>query len=140
MGKKPYPKFANEQAELTWLAEQGRGVDAHMSPVAPGEAEAVGLGFEPGGPMPRKPITIRLPLDDIALAKALARRMGMPYQTLIGQILRAGLRFQEAELAASTGDATEAGAELGSLFESQAALRQEVDEIRRILRDAGLAG
>jgi predicted DNA binding CopG/RHH family protein len=43
-------------------------------------------------------VTIRLNAPDVAMARALSRRKGMPYQTYIGQLLHGALEREIAEL------------------------------------------
>jgi hypothetical protein len=137
MPKKPYPKFESEKAEIDWLAEVGRGVDDYMTP-APGPEND--LGFTPPTEMPRKPITIRLPLEDLARAKALARELGMPYQTLLGKVIHEGLAAQQAALRqgepAKGAPAIPSMPGLVEVMANQERMRAELGRITRALKKA----
>ena len=134
--QKPYPKFATEREEIDWLAEVGAGVDDYMTPAV---GPANDLGFTPPMEMPRKPITIRLPLEDLARAKALARELGMPYQTLLGKVISEGLKAQQVALrkgGAARGAAIPSMPGLVEVMASQERMRAELGRITQALKKA----
>lgn len=74
------PQFKNEEEEANWW-------DAHPEVVA----QAFELAYGKPGRRLTQPITLRLPVADVARAKRMATRRGMGYQTLVKSLLHEAL-------------------------------------------------
>ena len=78
------PRFRSEAEEAAWW-------DAHPEVITKAFEHAYG---KPGSRATR-PITIRLPVEDVARAKRLASRKGLGYQTLVKTLLHEALTREE---------------------------------------------
>jgi predicted DNA binding CopG/RHH family protein len=78
------PKFATEAEEVRWFDENREQIEA--------------LAMKHGRMVPARnveptvQISIRLPQSDIQRAKVVAQQKGIPYQSLLKQVIREGLR------------------------------------------------
>lgn len=78
------PKFATEAEEIRWFEENRDQIEA--------------LAMKHGRMVPARnveptvQISIRLPESDIQRAKAVAQKKGIPYQSLLKQVIREGLK------------------------------------------------
>jgi predicted DNA binding CopG/RHH family protein len=78
------PKFATEAEEVRWFEENREQIEA--------------LAMKHGRMVPARnversvQISIRLPESDIERAKTMAQKKGIPYQSLLKQVIREGLR------------------------------------------------
>lgn len=90
------PKFPNEEAEAAWWYKNRRTVEANLL-----ERLQAGEGMTLAEAMKRarakqkaalQSVTIRIPSSDLAAARHLAERRGLPCQTYIKMLLRDGLR------------------------------------------------
>ena len=90
------PKFSTEQAEAEWFDKNKRTIEADMlRRLRAGEGMTLAQALKLATGTRRtalKPVTIRIPSDDLAAARRLAERRGLPYQTYIKMLLRDGLR------------------------------------------------
>ena len=97
--KKQIPKFNNEAQEARWWDTQG-GRIARDVEAAVGAGED--LTVQPAALLrvsaAAKNITIRLPLEDLEKARALARRRGLRYQTYVKMLLHQALAADERQL------------------------------------------
>jgi predicted DNA binding CopG/RHH family protein len=71
------PKFKDEDEEAEWWYKNRKIVERRLSVEAAKNSKA---------------ISIRLPVNDLELAKQLAEHMGIGYQTLIRTLLHEGLK------------------------------------------------
>ncbi len=78
------PRFRSEAEEAAWW-------DAHPEVITKAFEHAYG---KPGRRATR-PITIRLPVEDVARARRLASRKGLGYQTLVKTLLHEALLREE---------------------------------------------
>ena len=97
--KKQIPKFNSEAQEARWW-------DTQAGRIARDLEAAVGAGedltAQPAALLrvaaTAKNITIRLPLEDLEKARALARRRGLRYQTYVKMLLHQALAADERQL------------------------------------------
>lgn len=94
---KQIPKFKSEAEEARWWDTQG-GRIARDVEAAVGAGEE--LTAQPAALLrvSAKNITIRLPLEDLEKARALARRRGLRYQTYVKMLLHQALAADERQL------------------------------------------
>ena len=78
------PRFRSEAEEAAWW-------DAHPEVITKAFEHAYG---KPGSRASR-PVTIRLPVEDVARAKRMASRKGLGYQTLVKTLLHEALNREE---------------------------------------------
>lgn len=99
LSKKQIPKFNSEAQEARWWDTQG-GRIARDIEAAVGAGED--LTAQPAALLrvsaAAKNITIRLPLEDLEKARALARRRGLRYQTYVKMLLHQALAADERQL------------------------------------------
>ncbi|MCZ2149650.1 MAG: BrnA antitoxin family protein [Bryobacterales bacterium] len=82
------PDFASEREEAAWWDKHAD--EFHEDVIAQGQ-------YKPGLKLRRtKPVTIRLAEADVELAKTLAVRSGVPYQTLMKELLHEALKRKSA--------------------------------------------
>ncbi len=74
------PRFRSEAEEAAWW-------DAHPEVIT----KAFELAYGKAGRRATRPITIRLPVEDVARAKRMATRKGLGYQTLVKTLLHEAL-------------------------------------------------
>ena len=79
-----FPTFRTEAEEANWW-------DAHPEVITKAFEQAYG---KPGSRATR-PITIRLPVEDVARARRLASRKGLGYQTLVKTLLHEALNRED---------------------------------------------
>jgi predicted DNA binding CopG/RHH family protein len=95
MKEQVIPKFASEAKEAAWW-------DAHRSEI---ESEirqrmrngSLALGDLMKGAKTSRPITLRIPKEDLETARRLAAQKGLGYQTYIKMLLREALAKNAAE-------------------------------------------
>lgn len=97
------PNFASEAEEAEWwnspagiryaehTGEQARSAGVYLRPKAPVTTADLERLRENARLMELRPISIRLPEQDIADAKAIAEAEGIGYQVVLKQAARAGL-------------------------------------------------
>ena len=78
------PRFRSEAEEADWW-------DAHPEVIT----KAFELAYGKPGSRATRPITIRLPVEDVARARRIASRKGLGYQTLVKTLLHEALRREE---------------------------------------------
>lgn len=96
---RPLPKFESEAEEARWYADHREELQDYFGePLPPNPmplAERLGLTANK-----RKAATqhvpLRIALEDLDRAKALAARKGMPYQTFLKVLIHEGLAREEA--------------------------------------------
>jgi len=82
------PEFASEREEAAWWDKQAD--EFHAGVIGGGQ-------YKPGLKLRRtKAVTIRLAEADLELAKRLAMRSGVPYQTLMKELLHEALTRKSA--------------------------------------------
>jgi len=82
------PEFASEREEAAWWDKHAD--EFHAGVIAHGK-------YKPSLKLRRtKPVTIRLAEADVELAKKLAMRSGVPYQTLMKELLHEALTRKSA--------------------------------------------
>jgi len=88
------PKFPNEAAEAAWWDKHRTELDEDFSRMARQgrlrRLDAKQLAARVG--KPARVVSIRLPEEDLALARDQASRKGLPYQTYIKSLLHEALR------------------------------------------------
>ena len=107
------PRFRSEREEADWWYEHRDALEAAFLKAATDgrlrrgaevlrraglsdDAALVGRGRR--SPLPTKSITIRLPVEDIERAAAIARQKGVGYQTVIKLLLHEALKQEAARL------------------------------------------
>lgn len=133
MAKKPYPKFSSEAEEIAWLNEIGRSVDDYMSEPSAEARAAFAAAMQPPAEPPRKMVSLRMPLRELARAKAHARELNMGYQTLLIQLVTEGLDAHAARrqaLKSSAGAPVPSSAPRDPLV---AEMGQEIHDIKALL-------
>lgn len=130
MAQKPYPKFSSEADEIAWLNAIGSGVDAYMGEPSPEARAAFDAAMQPPGDPPRKMISLRMPLRELARAKALARELNMGYQTFVVQLVTEGLEVHMARRKARGGAAKSNSLTRDPLM---AEMGQEIQDIKALL-------
>jgi predicted DNA binding CopG/RHH family protein len=78
------PTFATEAEEARWWYENRDWIETF--------AMKHGRMVPARSVEPTIPISIRLPQSDIQRAKAVAQKKGIPYQSLLKQVIREGLK------------------------------------------------
>lgn len=78
------PRFRSEAEEAAWW-------DAHPEVIT----KAFELVYGKPGSRATRPVTIRLPVEDMARARRLAARKGLGYQTLVKTLLHEALLREE---------------------------------------------
>ena len=78
------PRFRSEAEEAAWW-------DAHPEVIT----KAFELVYGRPGRRATRPVTIRLPVEDVARARRLASRKGLGYQTLVKTLLHEALLREE---------------------------------------------
>jgi ParB-like chromosome segregation protein Spo0J len=96
------PKFKSEEEEANWWFDHREDhAKAMANALAKGEGTALAdilnrrrkrLGITPT-------VSIRIDPIDIARARRIATKKGLPYQTLLKTVIREGLRREEKRLA-----------------------------------------
>ena len=82
--------FDEQMAEIK--NSQGRAVRfPHGMDVKPTDPAVLQKLYDQAVAAITKPVSIRIPVNDIAAAKALAEKRGIGYQTLLKEIIREGL-------------------------------------------------
>jgi predicted DNA binding CopG/RHH family protein len=83
------PKFASEDEEVRWYDRHRKRVEsAFLERLEAGDA----LTLKEAMARARlRPVTIRLAVEDVKKARAIAARKGIPYQTYIKLVLREAL-------------------------------------------------
>ncbi len=91
------PKFKNEAEEAAWWESHSDRVLKEFER-AYGEKAVDRLLREKAArkSTPTRPITLRLPIEDVARARRLAARKGLGYQTLVKTLLREALDRAES--------------------------------------------
>jgi predicted DNA binding CopG/RHH family protein len=90
------PKFSNEAEEAEWW-------DAHRSEIEADirlrmkQKEPLTLGNLIRGARITRPVTLRIPTEDLEAARRLAAQQGLGYQTYIKMLLRSALARNESE-------------------------------------------
>ena len=130
MAKKPYPKFSSEAEEIAWLNTLGPGVDEYMNAPSPEALAAFEATMQPPADPPRKMISLRMPLRELARAKALARELNMGYQTFVVQLVTEGLEVHMARRKARGGAAGPGSSTPDPLM---AEMGQEIHDIKALL-------
>ena len=97
------PRFASPLAEREWFDKNRKKLEADMSRrlrIGDTKTLAEALGRSAAREAAKlKPVTIRMQPDDLEVARRLAARKGLPYQTYIKVLLREALRREIRKLA-----------------------------------------
>lgn len=84
------PKFASKAEDARWHDRHKRELEqALQQRIREGSTLALP---EFAARVKLRPVTIRLPIEDIAAARSLAARKGIAYQTYVRMLLRQALR------------------------------------------------
>lgn len=109
MPKKPIPLFKSEAEEARWWAENQDQLDDYLDlePQAvpdlakrlglPPREEAIKQARQESERLGTKPILLKMPVSDLAQARRIAERKGLPYQTLLKSLIHEGLQRLEKE-------------------------------------------
>lgn len=92
--KHKIPGFKSEQEEAAWW-------DAHLEVITELFLKARKEGRIKRLPVVRgatKPVTIRMPVADVEVAREIAERRGVPYRTYIKRLLHKALAREEGRL------------------------------------------
>ncbi len=97
------PRFASPLAEAEWFDKNRKKLEADMSRrLRIGHTKTLAEALARAAPretVKLQPITIRIQPDDLEVARRLAARKGLPYQTYIKVLLREALRREIRKLA-----------------------------------------
>ncbi len=86
------PKFKTEKEEADWWYENRERIAADLESAAEkGELKQLDKGTL-GKRLASRTVTIRIPTEDIELARRQAAERGLPYQTYIKSLLHQALR------------------------------------------------
>jgi predicted DNA binding CopG/RHH family protein len=90
MKKVVIPKFSSEAQEAAWWDTHRSEIEAEIRQRMKRE-RPLKLGNLLHGAKPSQPITLRIPTEDLEIARRLAARKGLGYQTFIKMLLREAL-------------------------------------------------
>jgi predicted DNA binding CopG/RHH family protein len=90
MKKVVIPKFSSEAQEAAWWDTHRSEIEAEIRQRMK-QKQPLTLGKLMQGERPSQPITLRIPTEDLEIARRLAARKGLGYQTYIKMLLRDAL-------------------------------------------------
>jgi predicted DNA binding CopG/RHH family protein len=90
MKKMVIPKFSTEAQEAAWWDTHRSEIEAEIRQRMK-EKQPMMLGNLLSGAKPSRPVTLRIPNDDLEKARRLAAQKGLGYQTYMKMLLREAL-------------------------------------------------
>ncbi len=90
MKKVVIPKFSSEAQEAAWWDRHRSEIESEIRQRMK-QKQALTLGNLLQGARPSQPVTLRIPTEDLEIARRLAARKGLGYQTYIKMLLREAL-------------------------------------------------
>jgi predicted DNA binding CopG/RHH family protein len=84
------PKFCGEALEAAWWDRHRSEIEAEIRQRMK-QKQPLTLGNLLQGTRPSQPVTLRIPREDLEMARRLAARKGLGYQTYIKMLLREAL-------------------------------------------------
>ncbi len=109
MPKKPVPRFKSEAEEANWWADHQDSLEDYVEFLPKGTpdlADRLGLPTREAAieqarqareRFATKAISLKMPVDDLDQARKIARRKGLPYQTLLKSLIHEGLQRLDKE-------------------------------------------
>lgn len=109
MPKKAIPHFKSEAEEARWWANHQDRLDDYLDlqpKAVPDLAEKLGLppreeamqqARSEAERLGTKPVLLKMPVSDLAQARRIAERKGLPYQTLLKSLIHEGLQRLDKE-------------------------------------------